>query len=67
MGKGLFLILRMFCYLALVLVVGSPVALLAAMTFGGCTQSGDWIAFRSSVAQGAANAANIALLTSVFT
>ena len=66
-GRGLFLILRIVCYLALVLVVSSVVALVAAMTFGGCTQSGDWIACTSSVAQGAANAANITLLTSVFT
>ena len=66
-GRGLFLILRIVCYLALVLVVGSVVALWAAMTFGGCTQSGDSIACASSVAQGAANAANITLLTSVFT
>ena len=66
-GRGLCLILRIVCYLALVLVVGSVVALVAAMTFGGCTQSGDWIACTSSVAQGAANAANITLLTSVFT
>ncbi len=66
-GKGLFLILRIVCYLALALVVGSPVALVAALTFGGCTQNGDWIACTSSVAQGAANAANITLLTSVFT
>ena len=66
-GRVLFLILRIVCYLALVMVVGSVVALVAAMTFGGCTQSGDWIACTSSVAQGAANAANITLLTSVFT
>ena len=66
-GRVLFLILRIVCYLVLVMVVGSVVALVAAMTFGGCTQSGDSIACTSSVAQGAANAANITLLTFSFT
>lgn len=67
MARGLSLILRIICYLALVLVVGSVVAMAAAMTFGGCTQSGDSVACASPVAEGAANAANIVMLTSVFT
>lgn len=66
-GRGLFFILRIACYIALLVLVGSVVALVLAMSFGGCTQSGDSIACTSSLAQVAANAANITLLIASFT
>jgi hypothetical protein len=66
-GKVLFLILRVVCYLALALIVSSIVALVAAMTFGDCTQSGESVACTSSLLQGIVSAASITLLTSVFT
>jgi len=65
-GRRLFVILRIVCYLALAVMVGSAVALMTAMTFGECTQSGDSIACTSSLAQGAANVANVTLLMASF-
>ncbi len=68
MGKVLFLILRIVCYLALVLVLSSIVALVVAMTFGECAQgSGGGIDCTSSLAQGVVDAAFGMLLLSVFT
>lgn len=66
-SRGLSLILRIACYLALLVLVGSVVALVLAMSFGSCTQSGDSIACTSSLAQVAANTANITLLIASFT
>ena len=67
LGRGLFLILRIVSYLALVVVAGSVVALMSAMSFGGCTQSGDSIACASSLVQVAANTASNTLLIASFT
>ena len=60
-------VLRIVCYVALAVVAGSIVALAAATAFGGCTQSGESVACTSSLAQHAANGANMVLLTTVFT
>ena len=67
MGRRLFLIFRIACYIALLVLVGSVVALMLAMSFGNCTQSGDSIACTSSLAQVAANTANITLFIASFT
>ena len=67
MGRGFFLALRVVCYLALLVMAGSVVALMLAMSFGGCTQSGDSVACQSSLAQTAANTANDILLIASFT
>ncbi len=63
----MFLVLRIVCYLALALIVGSFAALMVTGTFGGCTQSGDLVDCSSPPLQSLANGANIVLLTSVFT
>lgn len=60
-------VLRFVCYLALAVVAGSVVVLVGAVTLGGCTQGGDSFVCASSAVEGAANAANIVLLTSAFT
>ncbi len=66
-GRGLFFILRIACYLALLVLVGSMAGLVLAMSFGSCTQSGDSIACASSLAQVVANTASVTLLITSFT
>ena len=67
MGKALYLILRIVCYLALALIAGSIVALMVVGTFGNCAQGGESFDCASPFMQGLGNAANIVMLTSVFT